>query len=56
MFSSQQPRGEMTVLVEGKAISIVETPSEDELENELRELISSGHSLSMVTNTIKFYL
>ncbi|KAA8528686.1 hypothetical protein F0562_036041 [Nyssa sinensis] len=44
-YSTQQPKGEITLLIEGKAI-MVETPSESQLENELRELISRGHSLS----------
>lgn len=51
-FSSHQPKGEITVLVEGKAICVVETPSEDQLEKELRGLISAGHNLSMVTTTL----
>ncbi|KAE9458614.1 hypothetical protein C3L33_09489, partial [Rhododendron williamsianum] len=44
-FSTRQPKGEITFLIEGKA-NVVETPSESQLENELRELISVGHSLS----------
>lgn len=51
-FSSHQPKGEITVLVEGKAICVVETPSEDQLEKELRGLLSAGHNLSMVTTTL----
>ncbi|KAK2971490.1 hypothetical protein RJ640_020896 [Escallonia rubra] len=47
-FSSHQPKGEITFLIEGKAFSVVETPSESQLENELRELISNGHSLSTI--------
>lgn len=47
-FSSHQPKGEITFLIEGKAICVVEAPSEAQLENELRELISKGHSLSSV--------
>ena len=38
----------MTLLIEGKEISVVENPSESQLENELGDLISKGHSLSMV--------
>lgn len=48
-FSTRQPKGEITFLIEGKA-NVVETPSESQLENELRELISVGHSLSEVAN------
>ncbi|XP_044474535.1 ribosomal RNA small subunit methyltransferase I [Mangifera indica] len=51
-FSTQQPKGEITLLVEGKAICAVEAPSEDQLENELRELISSGHNLSMAVKLV----
>lgn len=51
-FSSHQPRGEITVLVEGKAICVVETPSEDQLEKELRGLISAGHNLSMAVKLV----
>lgn len=47
-FSAQQPKGEITLLIDGKEKSADEAPSEDHLELELRELISSGHSLSMV--------
>ncbi|GAY43018.1 hypothetical protein CUMW_071350 [Citrus unshiu] len=51
-FSSHQPKGEITVLVEGKAICVVETPSEDQLEKELRGLISAGHNLSMAVKLV----
>lgn len=47
-FSTRQPKGEITLLIEGKASKTIESPSETQLENELRELISEGHSLSMV--------
>ncbi|XP_020423858.1 uncharacterized protein LOC18793762 isoform X2 [Prunus persica] len=46
VFSTRTPRGEITVLVERKENSPVETPSESQLEDELRDLISNGHSLS----------
>ncbi|XP_020104692.1 uncharacterized protein LOC109721443 isoform X2 [Ananas comosus] len=46
-FSAQQPKGEITLLIDGKEKPADEAPSEDHLELELRELISSGHSLSM---------
>ncbi|XP_075670042.1 uncharacterized protein LOC142639788 isoform X2 [Castanea sativa] len=48
VFSTYQPKGEITLLIEGKEKSMVETPSECVLENQLRDLISSGHSLSTV--------
>lgn len=48
MYSTHQPKGEITLLIEGKTKSTVETPSECQLEDELRNLISSGHSLSTV--------
>ncbi|XP_031268966.1 uncharacterized protein LOC116127457 isoform X2 [Pistacia vera] len=51
-FSTHQPKGEITLLVEGKAICVVETPSEDQLENELRELISCGHTLSTAVKMV----
>lgn len=47
-FSTCQPKGEITLLIEGKANCIEETPSECQLENELRQLITRGHSLSSV--------
>ncbi|TYI21010.1 hypothetical protein ES332_A06G007900v1 [Gossypium tomentosum] len=43
-FSTRQPKGEITLLIEGNSNSSVETPSESQLENDLRELISNGHS------------
>ncbi|XP_024972856.1 uncharacterized protein LOC112511463 isoform X2 [Cynara cardunculus var. scolymus] len=45
-FLDRQPKGEITFLIEGKAISEVETPSEAQLENELADLIFNGHTLS----------
>ncbi|KAJ4702013.1 Ribosomal RNA small subunit methyltransferase I [Melia azedarach] len=47
-----QPKGEITVLIEGKAIGTVETPSEDQLEKELRGLISNGHNLSTAVKLV----
>jgi 16S rRNA (cytidine1402-2'-O)-methyltransferase len=47
-FLNQQPKGEMTLLIEGRTNCLVETPSEDQLEHELGELISRGHTLSTV--------
>lgn len=51
-FLAHQPKGEITFLIEGKSISIDERPSEAQLENELRELISEGHSLSMAVKLV----
>ncbi|KAL4559409.1 hypothetical protein LXL04_031547 [Taraxacum kok-saghyz] len=45
-FSDRQPKGEITFLIEGNTSCEVESPSEAQLENELGELISNGHSLS----------
>ncbi|KAK8943916.1 hypothetical protein KSP40_PGU012668 [Platanthera guangdongensis] len=45
-FSREQPKGEITLLIEGREDSPVKTPSKDELENELRDLMSKGHSIS----------
>lgn len=44
----RQPKGELTILIEGHANSKVEPPSDIQLENDLRELIASGESLSTV--------
>lgn len=48
VFSIREPKGEITLITEGKAKSAVENPPEYQLENELQDLISSGHSLSTV--------
>lgn len=47
-FSGHQPKGEITLLIEGMTISKDETLTESQLENELKELILLGHSLFMV--------
>ncbi|KAI7980302.1 Glucan endo-1,3-beta-glucosidase, basic isoform [Camellia lanceoleosa] len=47
-FLTHQPKGEITFWIEGKANCVVEAPSESQLENELRELISGGQCLSSV--------
>jgi 16S rRNA (cytidine1402-2'-O)-methyltransferase len=36
------------VLIEGNSISADETPSDDFLEHELKELMAEGHALSSV--------
>ncbi|KAG8377846.1 hypothetical protein BUALT_Bualt08G0076000 [Buddleja alternifolia] len=51
-FSAHQPKGEITLLIEGATVSEDETLSESQLENELRELISNGHSLSMAVKLV----
>ncbi|KAK9270654.1 hypothetical protein L1049_026236 [Liquidambar formosana] len=51
-FSLHQPKGEITLLIEGKTNCMVETPSESQLENELRDLMSKGHSLSMAVKLV----
>jgi len=45
-------KGELTILIQGQANSKVEPPSDIELESELRELISSGESLSTVVTSL----
>lgn len=47
-FSTRLPKGEITALIEGKAPSVAEGPSESQLESQLGDLIGKGHSLSMV--------
>ncbi|KAL4297474.1 hypothetical protein GQ457_12G030970 [Hibiscus cannabinus] len=51
-FLTRQPKGEITLLIEGNSNCSVETPSESQLENDLRELISSGHSLSSAVKLV----
>ncbi|GLT57980.1 hypothetical protein SLA2020_309090 [Shorea laevis] len=51
-FSTCQPKGEITLLIDGKANCIEETPSECQLENELRQLITRGHSLSSAVKLV----
>ncbi|KAK9165430.1 hypothetical protein Scep_000621 [Stephania cephalantha] len=52
VFLSQQPKGEITLLIEGKPNSVAETPSEEQLEHGLGELIHNGHSLSMAVKLV----
>lgn len=54
VFLSRQPKGEITFLIEGKANSTAETPSDSQLEHELRDLVSNGQSLSMVIDLLSF--
>src|SRR6266508_3025511 len=48
-FSTRQPKGEITVLIEGKLIAIDDAPSEEFLEHELRELTAKGHTQLQLT-------
>ncbi|KAM0944061.1 putative 16S rRNA (cytidine(1402)-2'-O)-methyltransferase [Dioscorea sansibarensis] len=52
VFSSQQPRGEITLLIEGNANSVAEIPSDSQIEHHLKVLISNGHSLSMAVRLV----
>ncbi|CAJ2643014.1 ribosomal RNA small subunit methyltransferase I isoform X1 [Trifolium pratense] len=52
VFSIRQTKGELTILIEGQANSKVEPPSDIELENELRELIENGESLSTAVKLV----
>ncbi|KDP38563.1 hypothetical protein JCGZ_04488 [Jatropha curcas] len=52
VFSDHQPRGEITLLIEGKMNQLIETPSESQLEHDLRDLISNGHSLSSAVKLV----
>ncbi|KAI4316861.1 hypothetical protein L6164_024801 [Bauhinia variegata] len=51
-FSAHQPKGELTVLIERQTNAKVETPPEIQLENELRDLISRGESLSTAVKLV----
>ncbi|XP_073225394.1 uncharacterized protein [Cicer arietinum] len=52
VFSIRQPKGELTILIEGQANSKVEPPSDIQLESELRELIENGESLSTAVKLV----
>ncbi|VAH15756.1 unnamed protein product [Triticum turgidum subsp. durum] len=51
-FATRQPKGEITILIDGSSISIDETPSDDFLEHELRELMAKGHALSTAVKLV----
>ncbi|KAK4751392.1 hypothetical protein SAY87_004874 [Trapa incisa] len=51
-FLVRQPRGEITVLIEGKTNCAEEAPSDAQIEKELGRLISSGHSLSAAVKMV----
>ncbi|KAE9609421.1 putative 16S rRNA (cytidine(1402)-2'-O)-methyltransferase [Lupinus albus] len=52
VFSLRQAKGELTILIEGQADSKVEPPSDIQLENDLKELIASGESLSSAVKLV----
>lgn len=52
VYSDRQPKGEITFLLEGKINVTCETPTESEVEDELGDLISSGHSISMAVKLV----
>ncbi|KAK9144530.1 hypothetical protein Sjap_004433 [Stephania japonica] len=47
-----EPKGEITLLIEGKPLSLTEAPLEEQLEHELGELVHNGHSLSMAVKLV----
>ncbi|XP_077243021.1 tetrapyrrole (Corrin/Porphyrin) Methylase isoform X2 [Tasmannia lanceolata] len=53
-FSIRHPKGEITLLIEGNTNNTADIPSEAQLEHELRDTISSGHSLSMKADVYCF--
>ncbi|KAJ4750623.1 Ribosomal RNA small subunit methyltransferase I [Rhynchospora pubera] len=51
-FAGLQPKGEITLLIEGKTDFDEDTPSEAHLEQELTKLISGGHCLSSAVKLV----
>ncbi|KAG9451858.1 hypothetical protein H6P81_004762 [Aristolochia fimbriata] len=51
-FSNKQPKGEITLLIEGKTDFDEDNLSETEIEHELRNLVSNGQSLSMAVRLV----
>ncbi|KAM0881827.1 hypothetical protein ACQ4PT_032696 [Festuca glaucescens] len=51
-FATRQPKGEITLLIEGNSISADETPSDDFLEHELKEMMAEGHALSSAVKLV----
>ncbi|CAN1314572.1 Ribosomal RNA small subunit methyltransferase I [Linum perenne] len=51
-FNNRSVKGEITLLIEGNSNCQVETPSESQLEHELRDLISQGHCLSKAVKLV----
>ncbi|KAG0456770.1 hypothetical protein HPP92_024558 [Vanilla planifolia] len=52
VFSSRQCKGEYTILIEGRTGSPITALSEEELEHELRHLISKGNSISTAVKMV----
>ncbi|XP_073126727.1 uncharacterized protein [Henckelia pumila] len=52
VFSAHQPKGEITLMIEGNTNREAEVLTESQLENELGELISQGHSLSAAVKLV----
>lgn len=51
-FSSRHPKGEITVIIEGKVKSVTEVPLDCEIEHDLKVLISNGHSISTAVKLV----
>ncbi|KAF3447301.1 hypothetical protein FNV43_RR12484 [Rhamnella rubrinervis] len=51
-FSSRQPKGEITLLIQGKEDQAIEAPSESDLEKDLQDLIYNGHTLSTAVKLV----
>ncbi|GAB2267705.1 hypothetical protein Dimus_002688 [Dionaea muscipula] len=51
-FLLRQPKGEITVLVEGSSDLVTEALCESQIVDELRSLMTSGHSLSMAVKIV----
>ncbi|GLJ05502.1 hypothetical protein SUGI_0019170 [Cryptomeria japonica] len=45
-FAQRNPKGEITLLIQGSEDQSVESPEETELESQLQDLFSNGHRLS----------
>ncbi|KAL8153933.1 hypothetical protein V2J09_011693 [Rumex salicifolius] len=52
VYSDRQPKGEITFLIEGKSNVTQETPTDSQVEDDLQDLISSGHSISMAVKLV----
>ncbi|XP_073306570.1 uncharacterized protein [Primulina huaijiensis] len=51
-FSAHQPKGEITLMIEGTTNREAKVLTESQLENKLGELISKGHSLSAAVKLV----
>lgn len=45
-FSQRNLKGEITLVIQGSEVNSAEAPTEEELESQLQDLLSNGHSLS----------